>query len=69
MEKMNSELFEIPNFVDERGLLGIIESKLINFEVKRIIGKDVVIKKFSSNDNRSYHISSEKILKNLFIFI
>jgi hypothetical protein len=33
---MNSELFKISNFVDERGLLGIIESKLINFEVKRI---------------------------------
>lgn len=31
--------------------------------VKKIIGSDVKIKKIQSNDNRSYHISSEKIKK------
>jgi nucleoside-diphosphate-sugar epimerase len=56
-KKVNGEVFNVG-----------FENKTVNqlaFEVKRIIGKDVVIKKFSSNDNRSYHISSEKILKNL----
>jgi len=56
-KKVNGEVFNVG-----------FENKTVNelaFEVKRIIGKDVVVKKFSSNDNRSYHISSEKILKNL----
>ena len=33
--------------------------------VKKVIGEDVKIKQFSSDDNRSYHISSDKIKKNL----
>jgi nucleoside-diphosphate-sugar epimerase len=56
-KKVNGEVFNVG-----------FENKTVNelaFEVKRIIGKDVVVKKFSSNDNRSYHISSEKISKNL----
>ena len=28
--------------------------------VKNVIGKDVVLEKASTNDNRSYHISSKK---------
>ena len=32
-------------------------------DVKKIMGKDVKIIKMISNDNRSYHISSEKIFK------
>ena len=34
-------------------------------KVKRIIGKDVKLVKVPSNDNRSYHISSNKILRKL----
>lgn len=33
---MRSRLLEIPNFVDERGFLGVVENKLIDFEIKRI---------------------------------
>ena len=33
--------------------------------VKRIIGKDVKLVTVPSNDNRSYHISSQKISKQL----
>jgi hypothetical protein len=33
---MKSRLIEIPNFKDERGFLGIVESSLINFDIKRI---------------------------------
>ncbi len=33
--------------------------------VKEIIGKDVVLKKIISDDNRSYHISSEKIFNKI----
>lgn len=33
--------------------------------VKKIIGNDVIIEREISNDNRSYHISSEKIKKTL----
>ena len=38
--------------------------KLFN-NYKKIIGSDVAIKNFSSDDNRSYHISSNKILDRL----
>lgn len=31
--------------------------------VKKIIGKDIRIKKIKTNDNRSYHISSKKLNK------
>ena len=31
--------------------------------VKKVVGQDVEIEKEISNDNRSYHISSEKIKK------
>ena len=33
---MKSRMIEIPNLVDKRGFLGIVESKLINFEIKRV---------------------------------
>ena len=33
--------------------------------VKKVIGEDVKIKHIKSNDNRSYHISSKKIEKEL----
>ena len=33
--------------------------------VKKVIGDDVKIKRIKSNDNRSYHISSKKIEKEL----
>ncbi len=42
------------------------ENKTVNklaLDVKYIIGDDVKIKKVSSNDNRSYHISSEKFYR------
>ncbi len=38
--------------------------KLANI-VKRVIGEDVKLKTFSTNDNRSYHISSVKIKNSL----
>jgi nucleoside-diphosphate-sugar epimerase len=34
-------------------------------DVQKVIGSDVTIKNFSSDDNRSYHISSNKILERL----
>ena len=34
-------------------------------QVKKVIGDDVEIKQLESNDNRSYHISSKKIEKEL----
>lgn len=39
--------------------------KELALDVKKIIGSDVAIKNFSSDDNRSYHISSNKILDRL----
>ena len=33
--------------------------------VKKVVGEDVKIKHLESNDNRSYHISSKKIEKEL----
>jgi len=44
------------------------ENKTVNdlaFSVKSIIGKDVKINNVPSNDNRSYHVSSQKILDEL----
>ncbi|EMH80513.1 nucleoside-diphosphate-sugar epimerase [alpha proteobacterium HIMB114] len=44
------------------------ENKTVNeiaLEVKKIIGSDVTIKKVHSDDNRSYHTSSNKILNEL----
>jgi hypothetical protein len=32
---------------------------------KKVVGNDVTLKISSSNDNRSYHISSEKILNKI----
>ena len=37
----------------------------IGSAVQKIVGKDVKIEREETNDNRSYHISSEKIKKNL----
>lgn len=39
--------------------------KELALDVKKVIGSDVTIKNFSSDDNRSYHISSNKILHRL----
>ena len=42
-----------------------ISIKQISRNIKKIIGKNVNVKKVKSNDNRSYHISSLKIKKKL----
>ena len=34
-------------------------------KVVKIFGKDIVIKKFPTNDKRSYHISSAKVYRSL----
>ncbi len=39
----------------------------IAIAVKEVVGEDIEIEKFSTNDNRSYHVSSEKI-KNILNF-
>jgi nucleoside-diphosphate-sugar epimerase len=39
--------------------------KELALDVKKVIGSDVTIKNFFSDDNRSYHISSKKILDRL----
>lgn len=53
--KINGEIFNI-------GFENKSVSELAE-EVRSIIGNDVKIKKVSTKDNRSYHISSEKIKK------
>ena len=52
-EKINGKIFNI-------GFENLTVNQLAH-QVQKIIGADVKIKKFSSNDNRSYHISSKKI--------
>ena len=37
----------------------------IGNSVKKVIGEDIKIERQETNDNRSYHISSEKIKKKL----
>ena len=60
---MKSRLLEIPNFVDERGILGIIESKFINFEIKRIY----FLAKVPKNHKRGEHW--HKKLKQVFVAV
>jgi nucleoside-diphosphate-sugar epimerase len=52
-EKINGKIFNI-------GFENLTVNELA-YQVQKVIGPDVKIKKFSSNDNRSYHISSRKI--------
>ncbi len=52
--KINGEIFNI-------GFKNQTVAELAE-EVKETIGSDVIIKKTHSDDNRSYHVSSEKIL-------
>jgi nucleoside-diphosphate-sugar epimerase len=52
-EKINKKIFNIG-----------FENRTVNqlaYEVQKVIGSDVKIKKLPTNDNRSYHISSKKI--------
>ena len=51
--KINGEIFNV-------GFENDTVSNLAN-TVKEVLGSDITIKKTPSNDNRSYHISSEKI--------
>jgi dTDP-4-dehydrorhamnose 3,5-epimerase-like enzyme len=60
---MKSKLFEIPNFVDERGFLGILDSKLINFEIKRIY----FLTNVPNGQNRGDHW--HKKLKQVFVAV
>jgi nucleoside-diphosphate-sugar epimerase len=52
-EKINKKIFNI-------GFENLTVCKLA-YEVQKVIGSDVKIKKLPTNDNRSYHISSKKI--------
>jgi nucleoside-diphosphate-sugar epimerase len=52
-EKINGKIFNI-------GFENLSVNQLA-YEVQKVIGTDVQIKKLSTNDNRSYHISSKKI--------
>jgi nucleoside-diphosphate-sugar epimerase len=52
-EKINNKIFNI-------GFENLTVNQLA-YEVKKVIGSDVKIKKLPTNDNRSYHISSKKI--------
>ena len=52
-EKINGKIFNI-------GFENLSVNQLA-YEVQKVIGVDVQIKKLSTNDNRSYHISSKKI--------
>lgn len=52
-EKINGKIFNI-------GFENLTVNQLA-FEIKKVIGSDVRIKKLPTNDNRSYHISSKKI--------
>jgi nucleoside-diphosphate-sugar epimerase len=59
-DKINGEIFNV-------GYENIKVSEIAN-KVKNIIGDDIIIEKHVSNDNRSYHISSDKI-KNILGFV
>jgi nucleoside-diphosphate-sugar epimerase len=52
-EKINGKIFNI-------GFENLSVNQLA-YEVQKVIGTDVQIKKLPTNDNRSYHISSKKI--------
>jgi nucleoside-diphosphate-sugar epimerase len=52
-EKINNKIFNI-------GFENLTVNQLA-YEVQKVIGSDVKIKKLPTNDNRSYHISSKKI--------
>jgi nucleoside-diphosphate-sugar epimerase len=52
-EKINGKIFNV-------GFENLTVNELAS-EVQKVIGSDVKIKKLSTNDNRSYHISSKKI--------
>jgi nucleoside-diphosphate-sugar epimerase len=52
-EKINGKIFNV-------GFENLSVNQLA-FEVQKVIGADVKIKKLPTNDNRSYHISSKKI--------
>jgi nucleoside-diphosphate-sugar epimerase len=52
-ERINGKIFNI-------GFENLSVNELA-YQVKRVIGPDVKIKKLPTNDNRSYHISSNKI--------
>jgi len=52
-EKINGKIFNV-------GFENLSVNQLA-FEVQKVIGSDVKIKKLPTNDNRSYHISSKKI--------
>ena len=53
--KINGEIFNV-------GFENVSVDNLAN-TVKEVLGGDIAIKKTPTNDNRSYHISSEKIKK------
>jgi nucleoside-diphosphate-sugar epimerase len=55
--KINGEIFNVG--FENKSVLELAE------EVKIVIGDDVKIQRVRTEDNRSYHISSEKIKKNL----
>ena len=56
-QKINGKIFNV-------GVENLSVNQLA-YLVKKIIGADVKIKKFTTNDNRSYHISSKKIKEEL----
>jgi nucleoside-diphosphate-sugar epimerase len=53
--KINGEIFNV-------GFENVSVNNLAN-TVKEVLGGDIAIKKIPTNDNRSYHISSDKIKK------
>jgi nucleoside-diphosphate-sugar epimerase len=55
--KINGKIFNI-------GFENLTVNEL-SYEVQKVIGLDVKIKKLQTNDNRSYHISSKKIQNEL----
>jgi nucleoside-diphosphate-sugar epimerase len=59
-QKINGKIFNI-------GFENLTVNQLAH-EVQKVIGLDVKIKKLPSEDNRSYHISSEKIKNELGFF-
>ena len=54
-KKINGEIFNV-------GFENVSVDNLAN-TVKEVLGGNILIKKTPTNDNRSYHISSEKIKK------
>ena len=56
-KKINGQIFNV-------GFKNQSVNELAN-DVKEVIGSDIKIKNTKSDDNRSYHVSSEKIKKNL----